>query len=250
MSHCHSEHTGGGGDGHGHGHDHDHDHSDEVTPASHNSLYAHIDHPRIYTLNETEAHAGRAVMEKTWEQRLEAAPVLASPEDDPQLLMHVPFTGQVKLHSVVLRAPPTGAAPRTLKLFKNRDDLDFAGVADVPVTQTLELPRGVEGNAEGEGVIEVGLKRALWTAVTSVTLFFEDNWAVAQEGEGEREEEEEEEVATEISYLGFRGDWLRVGGAPVGVLYESAANPADHKLVRGVDWKGGVGLGHHGQGGY
>ena len=114
-------------------------------------------------------------------------------------------------------------------------------------TQTIELPRGVDG----DGVLEVGVKRALWTAVMSVTLFFVDNWGSPNDGSGhdedddeeEEEEDDGEEVQTEISYLGFRGDWLRVGGAPLGVVYESAANPADHKLVHKTDWKGGIGMG-------
>ena len=121
-------------------------------------------------------------------------------------------------------------------------------------TQTIELPRGVEGSGgdDGHGVLEVGVKRALWTAVMSVTLFFVDNWGSPSTGsddgndddeEEEEEEEEGEEVHTEISYLGFRGDWLRTGGAPLGVVYESAANPADHKLVHKADWKGGIGMG-------
>ena len=120
-------------------------------------------------------------------------------------------------------------------------------------TQTIELPRGVDG----DGVLEVGVKRALWTAVMSVTLFFVDNWGSPNDGsddghddddDDDDEDEEdggggEEEVQTEISYLGFRGDWLRAGGAPLGVVYESAANPADHKLVHKADWKGGIGMG-------
>ncbi|KAF8458874.1 DUF1000 domain-containing protein [Terfezia claveryi] len=224
MSHnhsCHDEHNHSNGGGSAH------DHSDDVTPATHSTLYQYIDHPHIHTLNETIPNSGRAIVEKTWDDRLSPIPLLTSPADDPQLLMHVPFTGQVKLHSILLRAPPSGSAPRKVKLFKNRLDLDFGMASELAPTQTIELPRGVDGN----GVLEVGVKRALWTAVMSVTLFFEE------------EDVEGQEVQTEISYLGFRGDWLRAGGAPLGLVYESAANPADHKLVHNTDWKGGVGMG-------
>lgn len=118
----------------------------------------------------------------------------------------------------------------------------------------IELPRGVEGMG-GEGVLEVGVKRASWTAVTSITLFFVDNWGSRRSGlEGDSDEDsdddDEEGVQTEVSYLGLKGDWLRTGGAPVGLVYESAANPADHKLVQGTGWKGATGLGNHGQGGH
>ncbi|RPB28552.1 DUF1000-domain-containing protein [Terfezia boudieri ATCC MYA-4762] len=249
MSHnhsCHDEHSHSNGGGSAH------DHSDDVTPASHSTLYQYIDHPHIHTLNETTPSSGRAIVEKTWDDRLSPTPLLTSPADDPQLLMHVPFTGQVKLHSILLRAPPNGSAPRKVKLFKNRLDLDFGMASELAPTQTIELPRGVDG----DGVLEVGVKRALWTAVMSVTLFFVDNWGSPNYGsdsghnnnddDDEEEEEEDvegEEVQTEISYLGFRGDWLRAGGAPLGVVYESAANPADHKLVHKTNWEGGVGMG-------
>ncbi|KAF8418523.1 PITH domain-containing protein [Tirmania nivea] len=229
MSHghhsCHDEHNHDGGSLH--------DHTDDITPATHSTLYQYIDHSRIQTLNETTPHSGRAIVEKPWDSRLSATPLLRSPADDPQLLMHIPFTGQVKLHSILLRAPPTGSAPRKLKLFKNRLDLDFELASELAPTQTIELPRGVEpSQPDADGVLEIAVKRALWTAVISVTLFFVDNWGSPNDG-----------MPTEISYLGFRGDWLRAGGVPLGLMYESAANPADHKPVHKTDWKGGIGMG-------
>ncbi len=35
---------------------------------------------------------------------------------------------------------------------------------------------------------------------------------------------------TRISYLGFKGEWMRLGKAPTNILYEAAANPNDHKV--------------------
>ena len=45
---------------------------------------------------------------------------------------------------------------------------------------------------------------------------------------------------TRISYLGFKGDFMRLIREPVNVLYEAAANPADHTAIVGVK-----GAGHH-----
>lgn len=33
-----------------------------------------------------------------------------------------------------------------------------------------------------------------------------------------------------VGYLGFKGEWMKLGGAPEGILYEAAANPSDHKV--------------------
>jgi RNA polymerase I-specific transcription initiation factor RRN6 len=95
MSHCRDEHGGhdhhGHGHGHGHGHDHDHehDHSDDITPALQHSLYEHVQFDKIVTMNETETDSGKAIVKKTWAERLQPAPELASHADE-QLLMNVP----------------------------------------------------------------------------------------------------------------------------------------------------------------
>lgn len=86
MSHCHDEH-----DHHGHGHDHgEHDHSDDITPALQSSLYEQINFDEITTLNEARRDAGKAIVKKTWAERLSAEPELASDADE-QLLMTVPW---------------------------------------------------------------------------------------------------------------------------------------------------------------
>lgn len=84
MSHCHNEHVG-----HGDAHDHDHDHSDDITPALQFSLYEQVRFDDITTLNESHRDQGKAVVKKTWAERLEPQPELAS-DTDEQLLMTVP----------------------------------------------------------------------------------------------------------------------------------------------------------------
>ncbi len=134
------------------------------------------------------------------------------------------FTAQIRLHSILLRTSTTSSAPQTLKLFLNRDDLDFSTAASLPATQTLEL-------AQSNEVQEVPVKRALFNTVRSLDLFFEDNW-----GQGE-------EDVTRVSYIGFKGEWMKLSREPVNFLYEAAANPADHKRVSGVGARLGSGIG-------
>lgn len=68
------------------------------------------------------------------------------------------------------------------------------------------------------------MKRALFGNTYSLTLFFEDNYGTAEEGEEEK---------TRVSYLGFKGDWVKVSREAVEVLYEKAANPRDHNMAVG-----------------
>lgn len=121
------------------------------------------------------------------------------------------FTAQVKLHSVLIRTSPSPCAPRTLHLYVNHDNLDFATVEDLEPVQKLEL-------SQTSDVQEVPVKRALFGKVQRLVLFFVDNF-----GDGD-------EDVSRISYLGFKGEWTRLGKAPTNILYEAAAQPGDHKL--------------------
>jgi len=136
------------------------------------------------------------------------------------------FTGDVKLHSILIRADPSPSAPRTLKLFINRDDLDFSSVAEMRAVQTLDVPLPLPG----QDVLELPVKRALFNNTHSLTLFFEENHSNG------------EEDVTSLSFLGFKGDFTQLRKDVVVAFYEAAANPADHKnLVPGGQY-GAMGL--------
>ncbi|MCJ1475346.1 hypothetical protein MMC13_004008 [Lambiella insularis] len=203
---------------HSHDHNHDHhsandphDHSSDIQPALQTLLWQQIEFEKILTLNERPRDAGARIVEKTWPQRLDPSPMLSSDADE-QLLMTVPFAGSVKLHSLLVRSSDSGAAPKTLKLFANRDGLDFDAAGALAPTQVLTLARTGD-------VQEVPVKRALFGGVYSLTLFFEDNYG---------------EEVTGIYYLGFKGDFTRLSREPVEVLYEKAANPRDHAPIVGI----------------
>lgn len=86
MSHQHSH----GHDDHDHSHGAGgHDHSNDLTPALQSSLYSQIDFDKIVTLNEREPRSGKAVVKKTWDERLDPKPNLVS-DTDEQILMTIP----------------------------------------------------------------------------------------------------------------------------------------------------------------
>jgi hypothetical protein len=121
------------------------------------------------------------------------------------------FTGQVKLHSIIIRTSNSSSAPQTLKAFINRDDLDFSSASDLSATQEFHLSQTSE-------IQDIPVKRALFGKVQSLTLFFVDNF-----GHGE-------EDVTRVTYLGFKGEWMQLGRPPTNIIYEAAANPSDHAL--------------------
>jgi hypothetical protein len=106
-----------------------------------------------------------------------------------------------------------------VKLFKNRDDLDFSTASELSPTQIVEVPQPVTG----ADVFELPLNRALWNTTTSITLFFEDNWT------------DGEDDVTKVGYIGFKGQFMALNREPVSFLYEAAANPNDHVSIPGLN---------------
>ncbi|EXV05434.1 PITH domain protein [Metarhizium robertsii] len=226
MSHCHDEHVSHGA--HDHHHGDEHDHSDDITPALQSSLYQQINFDEITTLNESTRDAGKAIVKKTWAERLSAEPELASDADE-QLLMTVPFAAQVKLHSILIRTSPSLSAPKTLHLYVNHDNLDFSTAEDMDPVQKIEL-------SQTSDVQEIPVKRALFGRVQRLVLFFVDNF-----GDGD-------EDVSRISYVGFKGEWTKLGKAPTNILYEAAAQPGDHKIKGTSVNQMGSGIGGRGPG--
>ncbi|EON99387.1 putative 60s ribosomal protein l3 protein [Phaeoacremonium minimum UCRPA7] len=173
-------------------------------------ITTHINFDDVTCLNEAEHGSGKAIVKKTWAERLSDQPEVESDADE-QLLVNVPFTGQVKLHSILLRTSNSPSAPKTLKVFINRDDVDFSTAEEQEGTQEFEL-------SQTSDVQELPVKRARFGKVQRLTLFFPDNFS------------DGEEDVTRITYLGFKGEWMQLGRAPANILYEAAANPSDHAV--------------------
>ncbi|KAI9888487.1 MAG: hypothetical protein M1814_006878 [Vezdaea aestivalis] len=218
ASHCHDENSGHGGHSHT-----EHDHTDDLTPAIQSHLYQEIEFDNITTFNETLADSGRKIVQKTWQQRMDPTPELESDADE-QLLIHVPFTGQVKLHCILIRTSDSSASPRTVQVHINRDDIDFSLATELQPIQSIEI-------SQTSDLQEIPLKRVLFNSTRSVTLFIESNW-----GDGEEE-------TTRLSYIGFKGDYMKLNKEPVNFLYEAAAQPGDHKPIVGISSLSENGLG-------
>ena len=111
-------------------------------------LNKYVDTQKVRCLNEAEEGSCRHIF-KSWHRRLERdGPSLISDPDDEELLLHVPFTGSVKLQAISVVGGPDGAAPSKLKVFVNRDDLDFSTVEDMAPVQEWDLMENQDGTME------------------------------------------------------------------------------------------------------
>mmetsp|Transcript_4438 Transcript_4438/g.14386 ORF Transcript_4438/g.14386 Transcript_4438/m.14386 type:complete len:151 (-) Transcript_4438:167-619(-) len=130
-------------------------------------LVEHIDWSQVQCLNEVPSHtyvnAAKAGYREDDGLYLES-------DTDEQLLMHIPFTKMVKLHSLIIKAPQDGTGPKTVKIFVNAPSMGFSDASDVVPADVIELSGG---DLMGEKPIL--LKYVKFQNVKSIDVFVEDN---------------------------------------------------------------------------
>lgn len=196
----------------GHSHDH-HDHENDLGL----SLRPQVDLPGVQCFNEEIPNSGRAVI-KAHQDRLTVEPVLRSQPDDPELLLFIPFTEAVVVQSISIRSVIPGqghhddaSPPRHVKLFVNRDDLDFDTARDLEPAMQLEL---LPPHHFVEGTIDYPLRPAgRFQNISSLTILVVDNYS----GEDER--------STIITFVGLKGKGTNVRRMAVEAVYETQPMP-------------------------
>ncbi|KAJ1988114.1 hypothetical protein GGI25_001656 [Coemansia spiralis] len=211
MSHCH-------GEANDHDHDHDHDHSHghshdaDADTGIADSLFGKVNTDETWCLNESVPEAIKTVF-KPWHQRLDTTRYVES-DADAELLVFVPFTGMVKLKSIFVWGRGE-SAPSEVRVFANRDDLDFDSVGDARPTQEWALVD------QAREPVEYPVRAAKFGAVRSLLLHFPASFGADQ---------------TAVYFLAFRGEWTELVDAPVVSVYEAKPNVADHKAPAGENF--------------
>lgn len=103
---------------------------------------------QVVCLNEANAGSAKHVF-RSWAERLEDPAVpLDSNEDDAELLITIPFNGAVKVKAVSVIGGSDGSSPSRLRAYTNRNDLDFAAVADMAPVQAWDLQEHQQASME------------------------------------------------------------------------------------------------------
>jgi hypothetical protein len=213
------------------GHSHDHEHASNDLGLS---LRPQINMDAVTCLNEDIAGMGQSIL-KLHQDRLTPEPFLRSQEDDPELLLYIPFSEAVTVLSIAVRSfpPPAPAAtteqeaplflsapPRTVRLFTNRDDLDFETARELPPDAILHL---LPPEHFVEGTIDYPLRPAgRFQNIFSLCMYFQDNH---QPGD--------EPVSTILTFVGLKGKGSGLKRVIVDAVYESRGMPKDHKVPDG-----------------
>ncbi|XP_006355323.1 PITH domain-containing protein 1 isoform X2 [Solanum tuberosum] len=187
---------------------HDHDCADHNC-SSDWSLFKHIDLPKVSALNESVTGSVKSVF-KPWEQRLNSSEGhLESNEGDPELIVFIPFTADVKIKSIAIVGGADGTSPSKMRAFVNRDGIDFSDAQSMQAIQEWDLAENLQG------VLEYQTRYSRFQSVGNITLHFPDNFGAD---------------TTRIQYIGLKGEATQMKRDVVAnIVYEIMPNPSDHK---------------------
>ncbi|MCL7047864.1 hypothetical protein MKW94_028389 [Papaver nudicaule] len=187
-----------------------HDHSCEDHDCSSDfSLYKNIDLPRVSALNEAVQGSAKSVF-KAWEQRLDISTgLLESNDGDPELIVFIPFTSDVKIKSISIVGGADGTSPAKMRAFINREGIDFSDAQGMQPVQEWDLAENLQG------VLEYQTRYSRFQSVGSLTLHFPENFNAD---------------TTQIHYIGLKGEATQLKRDVIAtIVYEVMPNPSDHK---------------------
>jgi len=207
---------------------HAHDSSEDPLGTS---LRPQIDLDAVKCLNEDRPGMGRSIL-KLHEDRLSGSPFLSSQEDDPELLLYIPFTEAVTITHISVRSVPGSedgdfpvAPPKNIKIFAERDDIDFDMARELAPNCKIDL---LPPHHFVEGTLDYPLRPAgKFQNVSSITIFFEDNYA------SDVLDDSGDDVSTILTYVGLKGRGSKQKRMAVNAVYETRGMKKDHQVPGG-----------------
>eukprot|EP00753_Platysulcus_tardus_P000622 PLAT10597.1.p1 GENE.PLAT10597.1~~PLAT10597.1.p1 ORF type:complete len:206 (+),score=69.37 PLAT10597.1:20-637(+) len=175
------------------------------------SLWPYIDHEHIVAMNVLDG-CSAADLFKPHDERLSTEKGIMSNEDDPEIIITVPFTQIVKLRSLFIVGDSDGTHPRELRVFLNRDDIDFDMAEDLKPTQKWDLV------ADPAAEVEYTTKAHRFQSVSSLTMHLR----------GDCDD-------LKLFYIGLHGIGTKARRGIVEATYEARAGLKDHPELKNLD---------------
>eukprot|EP01054_Gregarina_sp_Poly1_P001797 Gregarina_sp_Poly_1__1796@NODE_1466_length_4068_cov_20_015496_g970_i0_p3_GENE_NODE_1466_length_4068_cov_20_015496_g970_i0NODE_1466_length_4068_cov_20_015496_g970_i0_p3_ORF_typecomplete_len225_score23_52PITH/PF06201_13/1_1e26_NODE_1466_length_4068_cov_20_015496_g970_i033933995 len=164
----------------------------------------------IHCLNEQMPGSGRKLF-RPHEQRINVEIVCSSDIVDneyPEILLKIPFCTPCDVHHMYLIGG-VDAAPETVTLYANADDLDFDSIGIRPKVQTLNVVDDPCGN------LGMPLKVSRLKNVNSLQLLIRGKLT---------------NDCVSIHYIGLKGRITGYQRKAVTTVYEAKPNLADHQM--------------------
>ena len=112
------------------------------------------------------------------------------------MVLVVPFTGEIRLQSIELIGGTEGDSPNMLKVYKNEENVDINIQEEKKPVQTFDL-------VEGGGEYPTDLRK--FSSVSSLVLGFDGTFGASK---------------SLLHFIGFKGKLLRMKFKPPNVQYE------------------------------
>ncbi|XP_075486710.1 uncharacterized protein LOC142526299 isoform X3 [Primulina tabacum] len=143
---------------------------------------------------------------------------LESNNGDPELIVFIPFTSDVKIKSISVVGGADGTSPSKMRAFINRDGIDFSDAQNMQPVQEWDLAENLQG------ILEYQTRYSRFQSVGNITLHFSENFGGH---------------TTQIRYIGLKGEATQLRRDVVAtIVYELMPNPSDHKTR--ADTGGGI----------
>eukprot|EP00299_Pterocystis_sp_00344_P014053 c694_g1_i2.p1 GENE.c694_g1_i2~~c694_g1_i2.p1 ORF type:complete len:156 (+),score=38.57 c694_g1_i2:264-731(+) len=127
---------------------------------------------------------------------------------DEQLILYIPFTCSVNIRSICVIGHSARTSPASMRLFINRQDIDFDNANDVECAQRIELVENLQGR------VEFPTKFTKFQGVNELVIFFDTNFGAD---------------TTEVIYIGLKGLATQHKREVVTATYELKPLPASTK---------------------
>ncbi|KAF8137363.1 galactose-binding domain-like protein [Boletus edulis] len=181
----------------------------DLNGANHSNLFGYIDRDNVHGLNLAVPEQAKQLI-KPWSDREDTSQFADSGVDD-QMIIHVPFSQNVRIKSVILKIGRGESTPRHLKIFANYSNIvDFADMENTKPHLDISL---LEGDT---GAVEYPLRIAAFTSVHALSLYF------GQSVGGD---------LSRVYFVGFKGDSRTGRKEGTNKLEIPAANAPDAPLV-------------------
>ena len=151
---------------------------------------------------------------------------MRSHEDDPELLLQIPFTGSVTLRAICVIGGVDGTQPSKMRAYINRD-MDFDAVQDIRPLQEWDLQE------DFRGVLEYPTSASKFKGVHTLILHFPDILGAATTAANH----------SEIFFIGLKGEFSERRKEAVEAVYEAKPMPEDHQVPgngHGNIWRMGM----------
>ena len=135
---------------------------------------------------------------------------MKSNEDDPELLLQIPFAGSVNLKAVCVIGGAEGSGPSKVRAFINRE-LDFETAEELPAVQEWDLQE------DFRGLLEYPTIASRFKGVHLLTLHFPQTISPAADH-------------SEIYFVGLKGEFMERRKEAIEAVYESKPMPGDHQV--------------------